>query len=77
MVYSANHCAGQHGETGPKRPSYYCYDYDLVGAVRTAELLDGFVRRPRQLQSDVQSPPLVANAAVRLPWFIGFRVCRV
>jgi len=38
----------------------------LVGAVAAAELLDGLVRRPRQLQRDVAPPPPVARAPVRL-----------
>jgi hypothetical protein len=41
---------------------------DLIGTVRAAELLDGFVGGPRQLQGDVQPPPPVLCAPVRLVW---------
>ena len=38
----------------------------LVGAVRAPQLLHGLVRRPRQLQCDVQPPPLILHAPVGL-----------
>ena len=37
----------------------WCQDGDLIGAMGSAQLLDGFVCRPWQLDGEVDSPTLV------------------